>query len=338
MYCGQADRHRANLPFRPTSRAAFTLVELLVVIAIIGILIALLLPAVQAAREASRRASCKNNLKQIGLAWQMHHEAHKHYPTGGWGAWWTGDPDRGYGLKQPGGWNYNVLGYMEEGPLRARGRGMAAAAKRDELAEVMKIPVLMFVCPSRRGTSLSPHIYTQSDYPGRPANATVATKFSVGRTDYAANCGDRTPIFYRGPQSLAEGDGAGYNWQPASLFSGVSFERSIIKVKDVTDGTSHTYMVGEKYLRKDWYNLGIDAADNEWTWVGFDNDNYRSSNEEALQDRDNYDALNRYGSTHVGGWHMLFCDGSVRTLPFTIDLTTHKRLGNRRDGLVVQIP
>src|SRR5450756_1612071 len=94
-----------------SDQAGFTLVELLVVMSIISVLIGLLLPAVQAAREAARRTQCINNLHQIGLAVLQHEVATRHFPTGGWGSLWLGDPDRGTDEKQPGGWIYNILPY-----------------------------------------------------------------------------------------------------------------------------------------------------------------------------------------------------------------------------------
>src|SRR3954453_2916900 len=93
----------------------FTLVELLVVIAIIGILVALLLPAIQAAREAARRTQCKNHLKQIAVACLNYESSQKAFPAGGWGFRWMGDPDRGMGRGQPGGWIFQVCSYLEEG-------------------------------------------------------------------------------------------------------------------------------------------------------------------------------------------------------------------------------
>ena len=71
-------------------RGGFTLVELLVVIAIIAVLVGLMVPAVQSARESARQTECKNNLKQIGLGFQSHHEANGNWPANGWGYGWAG--------------------------------------------------------------------------------------------------------------------------------------------------------------------------------------------------------------------------------------------------------
>ena len=104
-------------------RKGFTLVELLVVIAIIAMLVTLLLPAVQAAREAARRTQCINNIRQLALGCLNHESAHSFMPSGGWGWSWVGDPDRGAGKEQPGGWGYAVLPFIEEGSLASRREG-----------------------------------------------------------------------------------------------------------------------------------------------------------------------------------------------------------------------
>src|SRR5262245_56477715 len=127
----------------------FTLVELLVVIAIIGILVALLLPAIQAAREAARRTECTNHLKQLSLGALNHENAHKFLPSGGWGFMWTGDPDRGVGATQPGGWPYSLLNFLEEGAVHAIGAGLSDAEKKAQTLRQKATPVPVFYCPTR---------------------------------------------------------------------------------------------------------------------------------------------------------------------------------------------
>src|SRR5262245_9981649 len=102
---------------RRARQLAFTLVELLTVSAVISMLAAILLPAIQSAREAARSIQCKNNLKQLALAALNHHNGQGHFPTGGWGWYWLGDPDRGFGKDQPGGWMFNLLPYCEQAQL-----------------------------------------------------------------------------------------------------------------------------------------------------------------------------------------------------------------------------
>src|SRR5262245_20972346 len=172
-------------------RTAFTLLELLVVIAVIGILLALLLPAVQSAREAARMVECKNHLKQIGLAWLHHHSVHKFFPTGGWGSNWAGDPDRGYDKRQPGGWAYNSLPFLEEGSIHDLGKGMVyggAPDKKTVLAGAAQSASSIFLCPSRRAPT-APFVFTLQS--ASYANINFQGVSTVWRGDYCANAGDQ---------------------------------------------------------------------------------------------------------------------------------------------------
>ena len=128
--------------------SGFTLVELLVVIAIIGVLVALLLPAIQAAREAARRNSCKNNLRQLAIGCLNHESGAGFYPSGGWGANWVGDADRGFGRDQPGGWIYNVLPFIEEDAMHS--------LPKDNLPDVHTAPQL---AGAKRNVDESNHHY-----------------------------------------------------------------------------------------------------------------------------------------------------------------------------------
>jgi prepilin-type N-terminal cleavage/methylation domain-containing protein/prepilin-type processing-associated H-X9-DG protein len=133
-----------------SSKRGFTLVELLVVITIIGILISLLLPAVQAAREAARRAQCNNNLKQIGLAIANHESALKTYPTGGWDAWYLGNPDCGSGMRQTGSIFFNMLPYLEQSGLYNLQAGKSGSLLALAGGTLKGTPVSIYYCPSRR--------------------------------------------------------------------------------------------------------------------------------------------------------------------------------------------
>ena len=324
----------------------FTLVELLVVIAIIGILVALLLPAVQAAREAARRMQCKNHLKQIGLAVHSHLEAQGEFPTGGWGYGWVGDPDRGFGKEQPGGALYTLLSFMEETGLASTGSGLDPELKKTILAEVVqRSPIETYNCPTRRPNINRPY---QAIDQWENANSDLINK--TARGDYAfcvtgVPDWERTDVMDIGPEMFpGYWEGAKYpDDEPdiiiTKFLDGVVVFQGGVTFGKVTDGTSNTYLGGERYLTPDFYETGESYADDASYFTGPDHDNIRWASEETppLQDRPGLDLGENFGSAHPSGFHMVMCDGSVHVISYGIEIETHRRLCNRRDGLPVDL-
>ncbi|HVS37758.1 MAG TPA: DUF1559 domain-containing protein [Gemmataceae bacterium] len=298
-------------------RRGFTLIELLVVIAIIAILIGLLLPAVQKVREAAARIKCMNNLKQLGLAAHTYNDVNGFLPSNGWGWNWIGQPSEPSGPNQPGGWLYQTLPYMEQQSLANQSNTSGG------LQQMIATPMTLYNCPSRRTGGPYPNGITYYNYGGVYVP-------SVARSDYACNAGDQAAVeIFGGPPDLATGLSPGYGWPDTSGFTGVSFQRSTIPLANVRNGTSNTYLAGEKYLNPSSYANGADAGDNENMYVGMDNDNSRSSDYAPLHDTLNYANTFAFGSAHTGGVNMLMCDGSVQLIPFTISPAVFKQGGNR---------
>ncbi len=320
----------------------FTLVELLVVIAIIGVLVALLLPAVQAAREAARRTQCTNHLKQMGLAFQNHHDTQGFLPSGGWGWWWVGDPDRGAGKEQPGSWAYHILPYIEMQNLHQLGSDgqpdVLTLDQRNGVAKVIETPVPFLNCPTRRAAIAYPHPGGASGYIRNARSTNVSS-----RSDYGANGGD-VPIFWGGggamPNSYAEAaQGKFVNPDEMAKSNGISYQRSEVRFKEITDGLSSTYLVGEKYRNPDHYETGLDISDDHPVTCADDFDIHSwaffGAPLSPIQDTPGLIEYWRFGSAHPAGWNVALCDASVRFMPFDIDNTVHRNLANRRDENVV---
>lgn len=307
----------------------FTLVELLVVISILAVLMALLLPAVQSARESARSLHCKNTLKQLSLAALNLEALHGRLPGDGWGWRWVGDGDRGFGAEQPGGWLFRLLPFTEASEvydMPTDGLPHELTARQlDGAVRAIRTRLPWFQCPSRNNAQLSP--LETSQWPYRNANPTdVSSTMS-----YVANWGDTAIEILPGPRTMSgpmPGD--------SPRGTGVIFWNSQVAMKQVVDGLSQTYLVGEYQWTFD--PLGETSGENYFGVGTILTGGYISTAiHQPMQDvigeaPRRLEELGRMGSAHPSSFNVSFCDGSVRALDYGIDIELHRRNANRRNG------
>jgi prepilin-type N-terminal cleavage/methylation domain-containing protein/prepilin-type processing-associated H-X9-DG protein len=305
-----------------THRPGFTLIELLVVIAIIGVLIALLLPAVQAAREAARRAQCINNLKQIALAAQNYHDINGCFPGGSYSP----------AIKPPV-WHFaqnfscfvRMLPFTEQSPVyNAVNFDMNYGSFTNVTIAGVRLAIL--TCPSdtnnnptalrtvSSGTAIPGWNFGVNNNPDKPPDGVYQQAF----TSYAANMGT-FPVSWQ-QSFLTSATGAA---EHASI-NGVIYGDSSVRIADITDGTSNTFLFGE-HARTNLltYDPGFAGSDGQWnsgryydtliaTWyppnVGVSGGNAGTT--AGIINGGFYPET--AASQHPGGVNMAFCDGSVR--------------------------
>ena len=273
-------------------RSAFTLVELLVVIAVIGMLVALLLPAVQAAREAARRTQCTNNLKQIGLALQNHHDARKRLPAG----WISFQPNSQIPDPEgePGwGWAAKILPYLEEGNVALRVQEKLPIL--DPVHDAIRVNVIPgYLCPSESAETTW-KLYAEG---GSPELCTLA------RANYVGNYG------------------TGEIEDDPSRGNGIFFHNSAVSFKHVTDGLSKTLMAGERsslHCGSTWLGM-VTGGEEAMARVVGAGDHVPNQPDGHLDD---------FSSHHAGITLFVRCDGSVDAVTDEIEESVFQALCTR---------
>jgi prepilin-type N-terminal cleavage/methylation domain-containing protein/prepilin-type processing-associated H-X9-DG protein len=328
LFCFYVSIEVTMIPNSKLRRTGFTLVELLVVIAIIGILIGMLLPAVQQVREAARRIQCANNLRQAGLACLNYESAFQHFPPGlnvpinqGSGSFYTSQANR-MGLSEPkiagcfGSWMVWVLPFMEQNNLYDQlnlTRREYVNARGEDSPAATVVPT--FLCPS--------------DIEEQVVNSRY---WYFGANSYFSVAGLQTWYYY------------------SVTYDGVMHYNSKTTFGMITDGSSNTLLVGERYSKDaEWPNFKNYRG---WAWSNrtaardcmagvIEPINYKlpvgsgPNPRYSLTDK----KFNSFSSGHPGGANFVMADGSVQfvTLTGTADLVTLQSLAVRNDGIVANV-
>jgi len=326
-------------------RRGFTLIELLVVIAIIAILIALLLPAVQQAREAARRTQCKNNLKQFGLAFHNYHDVTQTFPYASTFSDGPSGADRGENYLRANAkscWFQLLLPYLDQAPMYNqfdlnRSYNDAASGNRalieDQFFTVATCPSNPLATSGRRidGANFADVSVGVQSGMYRPSGG--PSRNDAGNKDCQQNPDSQTvntAVFCSKNQGGVEGGWRRPHRNPAGTRGMFARGVTSMKMRDVTDGTSNTIMLGET---KPHYN----PFGSIWALNVPEAMFHLKINSTFLQAREDnatqsWPDSSGYASYHVGGAQFLFADGSVQFLSENIDYETYCNLGDRFDG------
>jgi prepilin-type N-terminal cleavage/methylation domain-containing protein len=288
-------------------RKAFTLIELLVVIAIIAVLIALLLPAVQQAREAARRSQCKNNLKQIGLALHNYHDSFRVLPPG-----WIGVTAGAPNIEGLNGWGWGarILPYVDQAPLYHQlNFNVSVSATENSTQRV--IPLSVYRCPSASG----PDQWSIADAGGTPlAELASANYVGVFGTSDIDDCMSTPTV--------------------PCLGEGTFYHNSKVRLADMSDGVSNTFMAGEHRtdVAAEWFST--------WSGVIPGGDDALVRILGTTDHTPNHPAhhIDDFSSAHVGGAHFVFGDGAVRFVGTNIDLGVYQSMATRARGDITTGP
>lgn len=338
------------LGMRSSSPRGFTLIELLVVISIIGVLIGLLLPAVQSAREAARATDCKNRMRQLALAAQMHHDALRYFPPARYEARPDSDPSNQCGLETPT-WLARVMPYIEQDALAQQWDLSKPWHQHPE--KVRTVVPDIFLCPSRRSgtrplgtrelrTTVSGgggRLPCGCPIPPRARDVTLNVEGAL--SDYAGNHGDLTPGATGAPTDFyfgGNGTGVIISVRPDCKDGKAIAPADRVKMASVSDGTSNTFLFGEKFVPQN----GIATFPEDSP--AYDGDHLPASCRLAGPGlrlahgpNDVLADMFSFGSWHPSGVHFAFVDGSVRMLSVETDTKILGSLANRRDARVVEL-